>query len=68
MTTLSEAIEKAAELLPEGASISIDVEQDFAWVTANTGEEGITLDFDRDDLSLADQVLNAINALVEWYK
>lgn len=57
--TLDEAIQLAAEMLPNGSKITIECEEGAAWVVAESCDGG-EWEQDAGDGSLADRVIEAI--------
>ena len=58
--TLEEALEYAAKHLPEGAEISIYVEQGAATVAVSDWDGNWRDDFDSADMTLVEQVLDCV--------
>lgn len=57
---LEQAVEYAAEKLPDGWSIRIEVENGASWVEANR-PDGRTIQIDVGDSDLVEQVIAAVN-------
>lgn len=67
---IEDAIEYAAQHLPERMTLSIEIEKDSAWLDLCDIAEGVNIDLQEAgvcmDLSLADQIVAAVDIARRW--